>query len=280
MTRDKAYQMIEELKEVFDMVCLFDADCSVQYTISPQGEIKEETESRHTVWNRDNRCDNCISPKVFAQKTQVTKFEFINNDMYFVTTKYMEIDDTLYMLEMVSRIQDDSLFSGYGKEDLAQKLSGYGDKIYIDALTGVRNRTYYEECVETLDRISAIAMMGLDSFQSVNETFGFQVGDKVLKQVAEDIRSCVRSTDILVRYEGDEFVLVFIDITSDIFKNRLETIRQTIEQMTINGYPDLHITVSIGGYFTQNISSETIKKVNMFLVKAKETRNRVVVMEE
>lgn len=280
MTCDKAYQMIEELKEVFDMVCLFDATCSVQYTISPQGEIKEETESRHTVWNRDSRCDNCISPRVFAQKTQMTKFEFINNDMYFVTTKYIEIDDTLYMLEMVSRIQDDILFSGYGKEELAQKLSGYGDKIYIDALTGVRNRTYYEECVETLDRISAIAMMGLDSFQSVNEAFGFQVGDKVLKQVADNIRSCVRSTDILVRYEGDEFVLVFIDITYEIFKNRLETIRKTIEQTAIDGYPNLYITVSIGGCFTQTISSETIKKVNKLLVKAKEARNRVVVIEE
>lgn len=280
MTSDKAYQMIEELKEVFDMVCLFDATCSVQYTISPQGEIKEETESRHSVWNRDSRCDNCISPKVFAQKTQVTKFEFINNDMYFVSTKYMEIDDTLYMLEMVSHIQEDSLFSGYGKEELAQKLSGYGDKIYIDSLTGVRNRTYYEEYVQTLDRISAIAMMGLDSFQSVNEIFGFQVGDKVLKQVANDIRSCVRSTDILVRYEGDEFILVFIDITYDIFKNRLETIRQTIEQTVIGGYPNLHVTVSIGGYFTRTISSETIKTVNKLLVKAKEAHNRVVVIEE
>ncbi len=277
MTRDKAYQLIEEVKEVFDIVRLVDPERMVQYTIDSQGELKEGEEDCYAVWERDVQCDNCVSKRGFAQQAQMTKFEFIGDEMYFVTTKYIEIEDKAYMLEMISLIQDNAFLEACGKEGLVQKLAGYDGKMYTDVLTGARSRAYFDEKRMDLDRISAIAMIDIDSLIEVNEARGTSVGDQALRQVADSIRSCIRRTDTLIRYEEDVFILAFSRITFDIFKRRLEQIRQTIEKMEIIGYPDLHLTVSIGGYFNQIMPPNVLEKVNVFLAEAKKTCNCVVV---
>jgi len=279
MTGDKAYQMIEELKEVFDIVRLVDASKAVQYAINPKGELTEEVGNCYSLWNRKSRCDNCISSKVLLGKAQMTKFEFINDDMYFVTSKYVEIDDKPYMLEMVSRIQNNDFLGAYGKEEFSQKLESYSWKNYLDPITGVHNHTYYEEQVATLDSLSAIAMIDIDSFKMINENYGEPIGNKVLQLVANAICSCVRKTDIIVRYDNDEFVLAFDNITYDIFKERLEQIRHSIEQVSVEGYPGIQLTVSIGGYYVHIMSSDILEKAKMLLCKAKEIQNTVVIEE-
>lgn len=279
MTGDKAYLMMEDLKEVFDIVRLVDAAEAKQYTMNEKGEVEELPEKCFSVWKKDGRCDNCISSKVFNDKKQMSKFEYIKDEMYFVTSKYVEIDDKPYALEMVSHIQDSGFLKTYGREELAQQLSNYNWKSYLDPLTGVRNRTYYEEYIATFNKLSAIAVIDIDHFHSVNETFGTQAGDEVLRQVVNGIRSCVRKTDTIVRYDKDEFVLVFTAITLNIFKMRLEQIRQTIEELTVEEYPDIHITVSIGGVFVRPSSKDILEKAQSLLRQAKETRNAIVIDE-
>lgn len=279
MTREEVYEMMKELKVIFDIVRLVDVAGSDQYSVSAEGEIVREPGKCYAVWCRENRCDNCISSKAFAQKAQMTKFEFIKDKMYFVTSKYVEIDGKSFMLEMVSSIKDDIFLGAYGEKEFPQKLVDYSHNLYTDPLTGVRNRSYYDEQVSPLDRISAIAVMDADRFRAVNATYGHHAGDRALQKTASCIRSCIRSSDTIVRYEEDEFVLVFIDITYDQFRDCLEKIRSAVEHADVEGYPELHFTVSIGGYFTDRMSPAVLKRARQLLGKAKETCNAVVTEE-
>ena len=96
-------------------------------------------------------------------------------------------------------------------EDGAQlitELSGYNTKLYHDALTGVYNRRYYEDAVRSMIGPAGVAVMDLDDFKVYNDTYGHHAGDLVLETTTRVIRSCIRPTDTLIRYGGDEFLLL------------------------------------------------------------------------
>ena len=84
-------------------------------------------------------------------------------------------------------------------DKLVNQIFGLDDRIYRDVLTGAYNRRYYEEELKTSVNIQGVAMIDLDDFKIYNDTFGHSAGDAVLKTVVKQIRSCVRSTDSIVR---------------------------------------------------------------------------------
>ena len=71
-------------------------------------------------------------------------------------------------------------------------------------------------------------MIDVDNFKAVNDTYGHQAGDETLRLIVRGIIDCIRSSDILIRYGGDEFLLFFPSIPSDIFASRLEEIRRRV----------------------------------------------------
>ena len=71
-----------------------------------------------------------------------------------------------------------------------------------------------------------IAMMDLDDFKLYNDTLGHNAGDMVLKTVAREIQACIRKTDILIRFGGDEFLLLLPDIGETVFAKKLRQIRK------------------------------------------------------
>src|SRR3546814_6580196 len=97
-------------------------------------------------------------------------------------------------------------------------------------LTGLPNRAYFEERVTSAlrsasDRRLALAFIDLDGFKQVNDRYGHEVGDELLSQMSERILGLVRSTDVLARISGDEFVLLLnqaVDDASDRKSTRLK----------------------------------------------------------
>ena len=89
-----------------------------------------------------------------------------------------------------------------------EKEKHYRQRLNRDALTGTYNRRYYEEVVRNNIGPSCIALMDIDDFKICNDTYGHHAGDLALETVAKAIRSCIRETDLLIRYGGDEFLLV------------------------------------------------------------------------
>jgi diguanylate cyclase (GGDEF)-like protein len=120
----------------------------------------------------------------------------------------------LYILSMLQKCEYISVDIGIELSFI--KSSEYMEKAQYDALTGVLNRHYLDEIYENefkLSRVTekkfCIAMCDLDHFKNINDTYGHSVGDSVLKAFTTFLKSHVRATDHIIRYGGEEFVIIF-----------------------------------------------------------------------
>ena len=102
-------------------------------------------------------------------------------------------------------------------------------------------------------------------------------GDETLRLIVRGIIDCIRSSDILIRYGGDEFLLFFPSIPSDIFASRLEEIRRRVESITVPGFPNFKPTVSIGGVYGAHPLADAIHRADLKMYDAKHERNHVSV---
>ena len=122
--------------------------------------------------------------------------------------------------------------------------------------------------------------MDIDDFKICNDTYGHHAGDLALETVAKAIRSCIRETDLLIRYGGDEFLLLFHDMPRNALKKKLESIRAAVESLEFPEYPGLRITVSIGGAHAVGPLADTVQKADQALYHAKAAKNRTVLYKE
>ncbi|MBJ2217664.1 MULTISPECIES: diguanylate cyclase domain-containing protein [Pseudomonas] len=120
-----------------------------------------------------------------------------------------------------------------------------------DALTRIANRYRLEKCLlQECDRAErfhvplALVAMDIDDFKPINDRYGHGVGDQMLIGVAERLESCVRTTDLLARWGGDEFMVVLPASNLDTAKELAERIRRAIRQSPIVN--DLNVTLSLG----------------------------------
>lgn len=158
MTAREVNMEIEMLKTVFDIVRLVDVGRAAPVNIGADDCSYEAEHKCFAVWNKGRRCENCISAKVFARKNKMTKFEFVNDDIYQVIAKYVVIDGTPLVMEMVFKMTDKIFLGAYGSGSLIDKISRFNRELYEDPLTGARNRRYFEEQLKSLDKMGAIAL--------------------------------------------------------------------------------------------------------------------------
>ena len=149
--------------------------------------------------------------------------------------------------------------------------------LYVDSLTNVYNRRYCDEFFQSGEEIQAIVVIDADNFKHINDTYGHAVGDVVLQGIAQAISSCVRRTDAVARYGGDEFVIIFNSIPVSAYKQKLEAIRQTVDALVLDGYPEIHTTVSIGGAYGEGKPKELFKIADSMMYRSKAAKNQVTI---
>ena len=164
-------------------------------------------------------------------------------------------------------------------EALLEAEKGYNVKLYHDALTGAFNRRYYEEIVHETSGPAGVALMDLDDFKVYNDTYGHYAGDLALEVAAGAIRSCIRANDILIRFGGDEFLLVLAGIPADYLKTKLEQIRDKVRSAIVPGFSHLRLSLSIGGTMQGVIDpmDVIVRRVDRLMYQAKDQKNAVVV---
>lgn len=276
MNKQEVAALINNLKLVFDIVRLVDVSNNLQYTIGENGDLTEDAYKCYAIWERDGKCENCISAKAMVSKSRQTKYEFINDEIFYVVAKYIELDGVPYILEIISDITDEMLFGALGKSTLVKKIKNYNENLYRDSLTGAYNRRYYDEQIIGIQSYEAIAMIDVDNFKKINDTYGHDAGDKALQAVSRCLLDNTRRTDAVIRYGGDEFMLIFRDISEEPFSKKLEELRVLVEQISLDKYPDMRLTISIGGCYSNGISRDKAKKADEMLYRAKVTKNCVV----
>lgn len=277
MNQQEMGSLCQGLKKVFDLVRLVDAEDMTQFSLDSAGNICKEQNHCYSSWHKHSRCDNCISLRALEQKTRAAKFEFIGKDVYYVLSLYVEVEQRPYVLELVSKVDDNTLCGIYGQDGFPESMETLNQKLYIDPVTGAYNRRYFEDQFSKRSGISAVAMVDVDDFKVINDTFGHPAGDVALHRVADILYACSRKSDGVVRYGGDELMLLYHKISKDAFQERLEQIRKAVAKTDFEQFPGLALTVSIGGiYKDENVQiKDTIPAADRLLYLAKEEKNQV-----
>ena len=153
------------------------------------------------------------------------------------------------------------------------------DELYRDPLTGIYNRRYYEEVARKTIGPAGVALMDVDDFKICNDTYGHYAGDMALKTVANTIQSCIRKSDLLIRYGGDEFLLVLPGIPGDFLQTKLEQICTAAQMASVPGYSHFRISLSIGGT-VQSLADpmeNIVRRADRLMYQAKCRKNAVMV---
>lgn len=277
ITRQQAAEEAKMLEKVFDVVRFLEGDFFEQMQDDPRIGVKIGMCQCYDFWKKNKPCENCTSMKAYAEKKQKTKLEFLDADVFLVISRYLEIDDEACVMELVKHLENDTLIDTDGRDKLVGKLKGYQDKLYIDPVTGVYNRRYFEDEIRNMQNSAGVAMIDLDDFKLYNDIYGHDMGDQVLCIVADVIKNCIRKTDKLIRYGGDEFLLILSDMVRGTLRGKLLQIQEAIENATIPNCPRLKLTASIGGVISEDGKiDEAIAKADQLMYKAKDHKAQVI----
>ena len=159
------------------------------------------------------------------------------------------------------------------------------DQASTDPLTGTMNRTRIEEraCFELMrsDRYGdklALIMIDLDHFKEVNDTFGHLAGDRVLRGFCEIARNCLRATDVLGRWGGEEFVALLPETGLKGAQFLADRLRTTLEGLCFDGEIKVTASMGVAGYREGDELASLMGRADAALYRAKENgRNRVVI---
>lgn len=275
MTRRQAEEKMECLREVFNVVRLVDGEM-----LKERAECIENMEpcKCYSVWNKNQPCENCISMDALEGKTQASKLEFMDSEIFQVFARYVEIDGKPYVMEMLKKLDEQTLIDTLGYEKIIERLSIYNEKLYKDALTGAYNRRYYEDEIKDVEGAAGVAILDLDDFKLYNDTHGHSAGDRALVTVVKVIKNYIRKTDKLIRFGGDEFLLVVPEIDRDSFSKKLNKIKSKIAKTKIPGYHRMQLSVSVGGVMSMNETvEEAAIRADHLMYLAKTQKNMAVI---
>lgn len=225
-------------------------------------------------------CEFCAPQthqSAFTDKGMHLHFKVIDGKMYQIFAKPLTIEGVPYVLEMLKHIDNTDLFLAEGYD----QLMSFSQQLYIDALTGAYNRRFWEDKMKSFSGVAGIALIDLDDLKLYNDTFGHSAGDAALKALVQITKKGIRCTDKLIRYGGDEFLLIMPNVSSSIFAEKLRTIQERIHEADFPEFPGLKISASIGGAMLYNGSiEEVVSRADKLMYYAKSYKNTVAMDEE
>ena len=189
----------------------------------------------------------------------------MGDQVHRASARYVNIDGKPGVLMCAQPV--DAVASGMLSEEL----------LYHDALSGAYSRRFYEDNLRNQHVFAGVAVLDLDDFKLVNDTLGHHAGDVAIKTAVSVLRSCIRSSDMLVRYGCDEFVLVIPGISADVFARKLHDMGDKLAETPVPGYESINLTVSIGGVLSEGRTvEEAVRQADGLMYKAKGRKNLVI----
>lgn len=266
-------QNIRCLQSVFDIVRLIDPTTYEVLELDEAGVLRHSKQHCAAFWNNEGTCANCTSARAYAQKSTLNKLEFTSTDMYFVVSKYLNLNGTPCVLELLSRLDEGRWIDANGTRLLLDRNHDGNMDLFLDPVTNTYSRRYYETYRAHLEGMESIAIIDANRFKQVNDSFGHPAGDAVLREIARAIKGCIRKTDILIRYGGDEFLLLFPKMSEEILERKMQEISAAVENIRIADYPELRLSISIGGVTGVHPITEAIRQADLHMYAQKQAYN-------
>ena len=281
MSMDQFEPELKLYKSLFTIARLIDSEsiCRVERERDAALPGDDPCPMKNERW-KQHPCENCAVCEAYDCRGKKTKLEFADKSVYQVTAKYLEIDGKGYVLELVQKLDGEVPNEPYNNSCTRDKLSPYRDRLYIDPVARpAYNRRYYEDMLKNSVIDAGVAVVDLDDFKLYNDVFGHHAGDLALEMFAQVAQQNIRKSDTLVRYGGDEFLIVMPNIPERVLQRKLQLICSQIHDSLIPGYPNMQVSVSIGATIAHDEPiSSALERADRLMYRAK-TRKNTVVME-
>ncbi|WP_457748873.1 diguanylate cyclase [Sulfurimonas sp.] len=283
------YLLAKALEQTDDMVFITDTNGIIEY-VNDSVSIKTGYEREELVGKKTNILKSGKHTQEFYKKLWATILSGQNyHNVIIDKTK----DGRLYYadLKITPLFDDNQTIQNFvatstditNRIEMEKKLEKMAT---IDSLTGIYNRYKIDDEInlqiarcERYKEVFSIIMFDIDFFKVVNDTYGHDAGDRVLKVLSQLISKHIRVTDIFGRWGGEEFVIILSKTGEDEAFIIAEKLRKIVENYTIDGKYNITISSGVTQYIAPQSREELIKKVDEGLYLAKEKgRNQVVVV--
>ena len=259
----EAWLLLQYLQISYDLVRYVDPITNKVIHIEKDGKMWESETACSDIWNCLEKCSNCISRLSMQTGKRMTKLEVAGEDPYQVVSMYVEIDRKPCCLEMASRIDGDFMPDGYSRDEILSSVRIHKEKVYIDPVTGVYNKRYYVEKLSKMDNAAALMFADIKNFKRINENFGHQAGDDVLRQVAGVLRDVAAGKGDVLRYSGDDFVTVFFKVTEEELSEIQKEMCRRVEALKFPELPGVQLKLVTAGTSIPGRVEEMLEQVRI-----------------
>lgn len=228
------------MQELLDFVQIIKGEYTVVRLVHPAQRrvldlqtLQETDEVCNSLWGRNERCENCTSVRALHKKKNAHKVEFVDDKVFFITSRYVVVDGKPAILELVIDATEDFLANSDQKDAIAQFILDHNDMLITDPLTGLLNRRFLDEhfvaaldCCYDFSVPVNICILDIDKFKAINDKYGHLVGDQVLKDVAGFWKLHFNSREknqerLVIRYGGDEMLILACGLAPEEFNLKL-----------------------------------------------------------
>ena len=259
----EAWLLLQYLQISYDLVRYVDPTTNKVIHIEKDGKMWESETSCSDIWNCLEKCSNCISRLSMQTRKRMTKLEVAGDAPYQVVSMYVEIDGKPCCLEMASRIDGDFMPDGYSEDEILSSVRIHKEKVYIDPVTGVYNKRYYVEKLRKMDNAAALMFADIKNFKRINENFGHQAGDDVLRRVAGVLRDVAAGKGDVLRYSGDDFVTVFFKATEEELSEIQKEMCRRVEALRFPELPGVQLKLVTAGTSIPGRVEEMLEQVRI-----------------
>ena len=259
----EAWLLLQYLQISYDLVRYVDPITNKVIHIEKDGKMWESETACSDIWNCLEKCSNCISRLSMQTRKRMTKLEVAGDDPYQVVSMYVEIDGKPCCLEMASRLDGDFMPDGYSRDEILSSVRIHKEKVYIDPVTGVYNKRYYVEKLSKMDNVAALMFADIKNFKKINENFGHQAGDDVLRQVAGVLRDAAAGKGDVLRYSGDDFVTVFFKVTEEELSEIQKEMCRRVEALRFPELPGVQLKLVTAGTSIPGRVEEMLEQVRI-----------------
>lgn len=273
-TAGEMRMLLTFLSPIFDVIRLVDPTETALVTLGEDGSICRERYHCFDLWKKDTRCEKCSSICGMQEACSMTKYEFIQNNVFCMVSNPIVIEDNVgtqhrLVLEIISHVSNHVMLGKIGEKTVGQLIEETQKKIYTDELTGAYNRRYFREMLFThhgqtgLVQQMALVMLDMRGFKQINDQYGHAVGDDVLVQSAKVLLKAVRQSDSVIRYGGDEFIVILTNCTEEQANSSIERLSRAICEIHYGSENELTVSADFGYAYTErfDFQAETLEKM-------------------